>query len=133
MYIQPSQYSHVHRGRCLPNCLSRNGRSCSKRLQPKQNQTNSFCASLCILYMSCDLQIMANLQKKYRTRVFISRKLTRMLLCVLIFTCGLMSIIYSMVVQATVNFRRIYTVRANIMSVSSCSGAHCTASQCSYM
>lgn len=43
-----------------------------------------------ILYMSCDLQIMANLQKKYRTRVFISRKLTHMLLCVLIFTCGLM-------------------------------------------
>lgn len=83
--------------------------------------------------MSCDLQIMANLQKKYRTRVFISRKLTHMLLCVLIFTCGLMSIIYSMVVQATVNFRRIYTVRANIMSVPSCSGAHCTASQCSYM
>lgn len=83
--------------------------------------------------MSCDLQIMANLQKKYRTRVFISRKLTHMLLCVLIFTCGLMSIIYSMVVQATVNFRRIYTVRANIMSVSSCGGAHCTASQCSYM
>ena len=38
---------------------------------------------------------MANLQKKYRTRVFISRKLTHMLLCVLIFTCGLMSIIYS--------------------------------------
>ena len=64
MYIQPSQYSHVHRGRCLPNCLSRNGRSCSKRLQPKQNPTNSFCASLYILYMSCDLQIMANLQKK---------------------------------------------------------------------
>lgn len=29
--------------------------------------------------MSCDLQIMANLQKNYRTRVFISRKLTRML------------------------------------------------------
>lgn len=90
MYIQLSQYSHVHRGRCLPNCLSRNGRSCSKRLQPKQNPTNSFCASLYILYMSCDLQIMANLQKKYRTRVFISRKLTHMLLCVLIFTCGLM-------------------------------------------
>lgn len=90
MYIQPSQYSHVHRGRCLPNCLSRNGRSCSKRLQPKQNPTNSFCASLYILYMSCDLQIMANLQKKYRTRVFTSRKLTHMLLCVLIFTCGLM-------------------------------------------
>lgn len=64
MYIQPSQYSHAHRGRCLPNCLSRNGRSCSKRLQPKQNPTNSFCASLYILYMSCDLQIMANLQKK---------------------------------------------------------------------
>lgn len=104
MYIQPSQYSHVHRGRCLPNCLSRNGRSCNKRLQPKQNPTNSFCASLYILYMSCDLQIMANLQKKYRTRVFISRKLTHMLLCVLIFTCGLMSIIYSMVVQATVTF-----------------------------
>lgn len=83
--------------------------------------------------MSCNLQIMANLQKKYRTRVFISRKLTHMLLCVLIFTCGLMSIIYSTVVQATVNFRRIYTVRANIMSVSSCSGVHCTASQCSYM
>ena len=83
--------------------------------------------------MSCDLQIMANLQKKYRTRVFISRKLTHMLLCVLIFTCGLMSIIYSMVVQAAVNFRRIYTVRANIMSVPSRSGAHCTASQCSYM
>ena len=91
--------------------------------------------------MSCDLQIMANLQKKYRTRVFIFRKLTHMLLCVLIFTCGLMSIIYSMVVQATVsmvvqatvNFRRIYTVRANIMFVSSRSGAHCTASQCSYM
>ena len=133
MYIQLSQYSHVHRGRCLPNCLSRNGRSCSKRLQPKQNPTNSFCASLYILYMSCDLQIMANLQKKYRTRVFISRKLTHMLLCVLIFTRGLMSIIYSMVVHATVNFRRIYTVRANIMSVSSRSGAHCTASQCSYM
>jgi hypothetical protein len=107
MCIQPSQYSHVHRGRCLPNCLSRNGRSCSKRLQPKQNPTNSFCASLYILYMSCGLQIMANLQKKYRTRVFISRKLTHMLLCVLIFTCSLVAIIYSMVVQATVNFRRI--------------------------
>lgn len=104
MCIQPSQYSHVHRGRCLPNCLSRNGRSCSKRLQPKQNPTNSFCASLYIIYMSCDLQIVANLQKKYRTRVFISRKLTHMLLCVLVFTCGLMSIIYSMVVQATVTF-----------------------------
>ena len=64
MYTRPSQYSHVHRGRCLPNCLSRNGRSCSKRLQPKQTPTNSFCASLYILYMSCDLQIMANLQKK---------------------------------------------------------------------
>ena len=64
MYIRPSQYSHAHRGRCLPNCLSRSGRSCSKRLQPKQPPTNSFCASLYILYMSCDLQIMANLQKK---------------------------------------------------------------------
>lgn len=86
-----------------------------------------------ILYMSCGLQIMANLQKKYRTRVFIFCKLRRMLLCVLIFTRGLMSIIYSTVVQATVNFRRIYTVRANIMSVSSCSGVHCTAFRCSYM
>lgn len=37
---------------------------------------------------------MANLQKKYRTRVFISRKLTHMLLCVLIFTCGLMPIMF---------------------------------------
>ena len=133
MYILPSHYIHVHRGRGLPNCQSRNGRSCSKRLQLKQNPTNSFCASLFIIYMSSDLQIVANLQKKYRTQVFISRKLTHMLLCVLIFTCGLMSIIYSMVVQATVNFRRIYTVRAIIMSVSSRSGAHCTASQCSYM
>lgn len=44
--------------------------------------------------MSCDLQIMANLQKKYRTRVFISRKLTHMLLCVLIFTRGLMPIMF---------------------------------------
>ena len=44
--------------------------------------------------MSCDLQIMANLQKKYRTRVFIFRKLTHMLLCVLIFTCGLMPIMF---------------------------------------
>lgn len=42
--------------------------------------------------MSCDLQIMANLQKKYRTRAFISRKLTRMLLCVLVSFGGLVSI-----------------------------------------
>lgn len=57
-----------------------------------------------ILYMSCDLQIVANLQKKYRTRAFIYRKLRRMFLCVLVFVCGLMFIIYSMVVQATVTF-----------------------------
>ena len=37
---------------------------------------------------------MANLQKKYRTRAFISRKLTHMLLCVLIFASGLVSIIF---------------------------------------
>ncbi len=37
---------------------------------------------------------MANLQKKYRTRAFIYRKLRRMLLCVLIFTRGLMPIMF---------------------------------------
>lgn len=42
--------------------------------------------------MSCDLQIMANLQKNYKTRAFISRKLTRMLSCVLVFFGGLASI-----------------------------------------
>lgn len=73
--------------------------------------------------MSCDLQIMANLQKKYRTRVFISRKLIHMLLCVLIFTPGLMSIIYSMVVQATVTFA-VFILSAPISCLCSSAVVH---------
>lgn len=83
--------------------------------------------------MSCDLQIMANLQKKIQNAsihlpqtypyAFVRAYLYLWLDVHHISNGG----------TSDSNFRRIYTVRANIMSVSSCSGAHCTASQCSYM
>ena len=74
-----------------------------------QNKTQQIVFVLHYIYYICRViyKLWQTYKKKYRTRVFISRKLTHMLLCVLIFTCSLVSIIYSMVVQATVNFRRI--------------------------
>ena len=57
-----------------------------------QNKTQQIVFVLHCIYYICRViyKLWQTYKKKYRTRVFISRKLTHMLLCVLIFTCGLM-------------------------------------------
>ena len=61
-----------------------------------QNKTQQIVFVLHYIYYICRViyKLWQTYKKKYRTRVFISRKLTHMLLCVLIFTRGLMPIMF---------------------------------------